>query len=101
LFLIGYLVVAGIIGGFGFSALAAAGVDVRTYAASASLYIHAKVIVADAGYAGEEMFLGSQNFSVTSLLDNRELGIITKDPGVIGAVAAILKQDAAGGAVWR
>jgi phosphatidylserine/phosphatidylglycerophosphate/cardiolipin synthase-like enzyme len=84
-----------------FSALTATGVDVRTYAASASLYIHAKAIVVDAGYADEEVFLGSQNFSVTSLLDNRELGIITKDPAVIGAVAAVLKQDAGGGAVWR
>ena len=54
-------------------ALAAAGVDIRL---SSSLYIHAKVIVAD----GERAFVGSQNLSATSLDQNRELGIVVDDP---------------------
>ena len=54
-------------------ALAASGVDVRF---SRSLYIHAKLIVAD----GERAYVGSQNLSATSLDQNRELGIIVHDP---------------------
>jgi cardiolipin synthase len=54
-------------------ALTASGVEIRL---SRSLYIHAKLIVAD----GERAFLGSQNLSATSLDQNRELGIIIDDP---------------------
>jgi cardiolipin synthase A/B len=54
-------------------ALAASGVDVRL---SRSLYIHAKLIVAD----GTRAFVGSQNLSATSLDQNRELGIVVDDP---------------------
>jgi cardiolipin synthase len=53
--------------------LTASGVDIRL---SSSLYIHAKLIVAD----GERAFVGSQNLSATSLDQNRELGIIIDDP---------------------
>ena len=53
--------------------LAAAGVDIRL---ASSLYIHAKVIIAD----GARAFVGSQNLSATSLDQNRELGIIVTDP---------------------
>jgi len=55
------------------SALGAAGVEIRL---ASSLYIHAKLIVAD----GERAFVGSQNLSATSLDQNRELGIIDDDP---------------------
>ena len=53
--------------------LAVSGVDIRL---SSSLYIHAKLIVAD----GERAFIGSQNLSATSLDQNRELGVIVDDP---------------------
>ena len=53
--------------------LTASGVAIRF---SRSLYIHAKLIVAD----GERAFVGSQNISATSLDQNRELGIIVDDP---------------------
>src|SRR5215212_3345201 len=53
--------------------LTASGVDIRL---SSSLYIHAKLIVAD----GERAFIGSQNLTATSLDQNRELGIIVDDP---------------------
>jgi cardiolipin synthase A/B len=53
--------------------LAASGVAIRL---SSSLYIHAKLIVAD----GERAFVGSQNLSATSLDQNRELGIVVDDP---------------------
>ena len=84
-----------------FDALTAAGVEVRTYAASASLYIHAKTIVVDSGYAGAKVFVGSQNFSVTSLLHNRELGIVTSKSALVSAVAAVVKRDAAAGTPWH
>jgi phosphatidylserine/phosphatidylglycerophosphate/cardiolipin synthase-like enzyme len=50
-----------------FTKLAVAGVEIRTYAADAPLYIHAKLILSDADVA----FVGSQNFSASSLQDNR------------------------------
>jgi cardiolipin synthase len=53
--------------------LTASGVAIRF---SRSLYIHAKLIVAD----GERAFIGSQNLSATSLDQNRELGMIVDDP---------------------
>jgi phosphatidylserine/phosphatidylglycerophosphate/cardiolipin synthase-like enzyme len=60
------------------------------------IYIHAKAVVADAGRAGEQMFVGSENFSVSSLRKNRELGIRTTNDQVIKAVATVLGDDYAG-----
>ena len=81
-----------------FSALVTAGAHVRTYRNSNSvLYIHAKAVVADAGRPGEQMFVGSENFSVASLRYNRELGIRTTNNQVISAVATVLGDDYAGG----
>jgi phosphatidylserine/phosphatidylglycerophosphate/cardiolipin synthase-like enzyme len=83
-----------------FDALTAAGVEVATYAATASLYIHAKAIVADYGRTGAKVFLGSENFSSASLTENRELGLITTDSAVLGSVHATLASDYAGGTPW-
>jgi phosphatidylserine/phosphatidylglycerophosphate/cardiolipin synthase-like enzyme len=80
-----------------FATLAAAGVQIRTYAPNAPLYIHAKVILADPGSAGATVFIGSQNFSSTSLTENRELGVILHAPSVIAAIAPVLEQDLSGG----
>jgi len=80
-----------------FSELVRAGARVRLYADnSGSLYIHAKAIVADAGQTGQQVLVGSQNFSVASLDYNRELGILTSDPAVVAAIAATLSSDYAG-----
>ena len=75
-----------------FDQLVDAGVKVSTYPSDGPLYIHAKVIVAD----GASLFLGSQNFSVSSLDYNRELGIITGDPALVGAVSQTVSADFAG-----
>lgn len=75
-----------------FHDLVAAGVKVSTYASDASLYIHAKVIVA----GGTKAFVGSQNFSVSSLDYNRELGIITTDPNLVQPIARTVSADFAG-----
>ncbi|MGO9344316.1 MAG: phospholipase D-like domain-containing protein [Acidimicrobiales bacterium] len=75
-----------------FDELVDAGVKVGTYSTDASLYIHAKVIVAD----GTTAFVGSQNFSVASLDYNRELGVITNDPALVDPIARIVGSDFAG-----
>jgi cardiolipin synthase len=75
-----------------FTALTAAGASVRTYAANAALYIHAKVIVADKSKA----FIGSENFSSGSLAKNRELGIIVTDQATIGSIEQTFTKDWAG-----
>jgi phosphatidylserine/phosphatidylglycerophosphate/cardiolipin synthase-like enzyme len=72
--------------------LVAAGVKVSTYSSGASLYIHAKVIVADDRTA----FVGSQNFSASSLDYNRELGIVTTDPSLVGPIARTVGSDFGG-----
>jgi cardiolipin synthase len=80
-----------------FSALVKAGAHVRTYRDSTKvLYIHAKAVVADGGSSDEQMYVGSENFSVASLRENRELGIRTTNGPVIAAVATVLGDDYAG-----
>jgi phosphatidylserine/phosphatidylglycerophosphate/cardiolipin synthase-like enzyme len=68
------------------AALSAAGVEVRL---ANSLYIHAKVIIAD----GEQAFVGSQNLSATSLDQNRELGIVVDDPVSLGRLTRTFEID--------
>ena len=75
-----------------FQKLAAAGVHVRTYAPSAPLYIHAKMILTD----GATAFVGSENFSPTSLEKNRELGIVLSAPAVVQTLSATFQGDWAG-----
>jgi phosphatidylserine/phosphatidylglycerophosphate/cardiolipin synthase-like enzyme len=77
-----------------FSALEKAGAHVRLYKNSTKvIYIHAKVVIADAGASDEQMFVGSENFSSASLRRNRELGLRTTNKSVIGAVDAVLAAD--------
>jgi cardiolipin synthase A/B len=75
-----------------FQDLVAAGVKVSTYSSDAPLYIHAKVIVAD----GTTAFVGSQNFSDSSLSYNRELGLITTEPTLVRPIAETVASDFAG-----
>jgi cardiolipin synthase A/B len=71
-----------------FSELVAAGVHVRTYAADAPLYIHAKMILTPT-----RAFLGSENFSDESLFDNRELGIVLSTPSIIASLQHTFDTD--------
>ena len=80
-----------------FDELAACGVQVRTYQEDAPLYIHAKAIVADARAA----FVGSQNFSATSLDANRELGIVTSNRAIVDQLEQTVTSDFAGGSSWK
>jgi phosphatidylserine/phosphatidylglycerophosphate/cardiolipin synthase-like enzyme len=76
--------------GAAFAQLAAAGVTVR---AVARPLIHAKVVVADEG----RLYLGSANFTPTSLDRNRELGLALADAALARRVAATVADDAARG----
>jgi phosphatidylserine/phosphatidylglycerophosphate/cardiolipin synthase-like enzyme len=77
-----------------FNELARAGAHIRLYPDKASaLYIHAKVIVADAGRSGQRVLVGSQNFSVASLGYNRELGILISNAHIVAAMSATLAGD--------
>jgi len=80
-----------------FMTLMTGGVHVVTYASSASIYIHAKVIVADYGTSSASVFVGSENFSNASLTENRELGIITTDPAILSSIQTTLASDFKGG----
>jgi phosphatidylserine/phosphatidylglycerophosphate/cardiolipin synthase-like enzyme len=79
-----------------FRKLTGAGVQVRVYAASAPLYIHAKMILVD----NRTAFLGSENFSIGSLNDNRELGIILTNAAIIKQLHATFSADFAGATTY-
>jgi cardiolipin synthase len=83
-----------------FDALKAAGVHVSTYAEDASLYIHAKVILADYGTSAARVFVGSENFSNASLNENRELGLILTDSAVLTSIHTSLTSDFTGATPW-
>ena len=84
-----------------FNTLSAAGVYINTYVSTASLYIHAKVIIANAGRSDATIYLGSINFSNASMTENRELGLIITDPGVLSSVNATVAGDFAGGTPYN
>jgi phosphatidylserine/phosphatidylglycerophosphate/cardiolipin synthase-like enzyme len=54
-------------------------------------YIHAKMVLAD----GERGFVGSQNFTQTSLDENREIGIVLSEPALLKRLDATFERDAA------
>lgn len=72
-----------------FTTLTKSGVMVRTYAPSATLYIHAKVVIADSS----RLFVGSENFSSNSMTKNRELGIITNNTSVVQGIEIVFSKD--------
>jgi cardiolipin synthase len=84
-----------------FAKLTTAGVKVSTYAESASLYIHAKTILADYGEKSATAFVGSENFSEASLQSNRELGIVLSDAAILASLNETLTQDFHGATAWK
>ena len=76
------------------TALKAVGCSVHLFANNAStLYIHAKVIVADSGTAAQLGYMGSINFSTASEVENRELGVYVSDSGLLGTLNSTLNTD--------
>ena len=70
----------------GITTLRQGGVQVRE---DPRLYMHAKIIIADDLRA----FVGSENFSSQSLDQNRELGIIVADAGVLNKLQSTFQAD--------
>jgi phosphatidylserine/phosphatidylglycerophosphate/cardiolipin synthase-like enzyme len=70
------------------------------YSCSTGFYIHGKVIEADYGTGHAKMFVGSENFSRTSLDDNRELGLIISDRAVLSVMASTFAADFRNGTHW-
>jgi cardiolipin synthase A/B len=83
-----------------YARLARAGIHIAYYSSPTGFYIHGKVIEADYGTGHARMFVGSENFSRTSLDDNRELGLIISDPAVLSAMAATFAADFRNGRHW-
>ena len=80
-----------------FAELEAAGVDVKTFGSGkTTLYIHAKMILAD----DSEAFLGSENFSTSSLDSNRELGLFITDPAILASLKNTFDTDYANARVF-
>jgi cardiolipin synthase A/B len=77
--------------------LAGCGAQVRAYPASATLYVHAKLIRVD----GTTVFIGSQNLSRQSLTHNRELGIITKSPEIVASIGRTFDSDFTAAQLYR
>ena len=80
--------------------IVAAGGEVATYAETAPLYIHAKVLLADYGYPDARVLIGSENFSNASLTRNRELGPIISNPAIMASIYGTLASDFTGGTPW-
>ena len=76
-----------------FARLARAGVHISYYSSYSGFYIHAKVVEADYGTDRGRSFIGSENFSETSLDRNRELGLITSNRGILASVARTFAGD--------
>ncbi len=83
-----------------FKQIVAAGGEVSTYAETASLYIHAKVVLADYSSPDAQVFIGSENFSSASLTENRELGLITSNAAIMSSIYSTLTGDFTGGTTW-
>ena len=64
---------------------------------SSQVYIHAKVICADCSTTSGTLFVGSENFSTSSLNYNRELGIITHSLLAIDSVRTTVLSNASSG----
>jgi phosphatidylserine/phosphatidylglycerophosphate/cardiolipin synthase-like enzyme len=80
--------------------IAAAGGHVHLYPDRAGvLYIHEKLVLADAGTASAEAVVGSINFSTSSVDDNRELDVVLNSrdaPGQLAILAAAFERDVTG-----
>jgi PLD-like domain/Putative Ig domain len=83
------------------SEVEAAGAQVTGYSSSTGFYIHAKTIIADDGTSAQKAFAGSENFSSNSLNDNRELGLIVSDAGVVNGLETTFDGDFSGSAAGK
>jgi cardiolipin synthase len=83
-----------------YTTLADAGVHISYYSNPDGFYIHGKVIEADYGKSGAKVFIGSENFSNTSLNENRELGLIISNTTIEFSIASTFATDFKDGTPW-
>jgi cardiolipin synthase len=83
-----------------YTELASAGVHISYYDDPDSFAIHGQVVLSDYGTSGAQIFIGSQEFSSTSLTENRELGLIISDAGLETSVQLTFDIDFANGIPW-
>ncbi len=76
-----------------FARLARAGVHISYFSSYSGFYIHGKVVEADYGTSRGRSFIGSENFSETSLDRNRELGLITSNRTILASIARSFAND--------
>jgi phosphatidylserine/phosphatidylglycerophosphate/cardiolipin synthase-like enzyme len=84
-----------------FNRLAAAGARVSVMRGETPLYIHAKLLVVDAGTRHGRAFVGSENLSDASLLHDRELGVVLVAPQLVSRLGALVDTDVTDGQPWR
>jgi cardiolipin synthase len=83
------------------TAIAAAGGEVSLMHGETPLYIHAKLLAIDVGTAQARGFVGSENLADSSLLHDRELGVVLVAPSRVDRVAAVIRSDLSDGQRWR
>jgi cardiolipin synthase A/B len=83
-----------------FNRLSAAGVRVSVMRGETPLYIHAKLLIVDAGTPHGRAFVGSENLSDTSLLHDRELGVVLVTSSLVSRLGALVDRDVADGQAW-
>jgi phosphatidylserine/phosphatidylglycerophosphate/cardiolipin synthase-like enzyme len=81
----------------GLNALASGGVHVRVYQPNAPIYIHAKALTIN----DDTAYAGSANFTSAMTDQNRNVGIITKDPVVVRGIRSTIASDFAGAAPYN
>jgi cardiolipin synthase A/B len=80
-----------------FEEMAKKGVHISYFSSSTGFYIHGKVVLADYGTSHARAFIGSENFSETSLDRNRELGLLTSAASILSPIVKVFGADFAKG----
>jgi cardiolipin synthase len=75
-----------------FDTLSAGGVHVSLYAPSYRLYIQSKAISVN----DHTVYVGSMNFTTAMLTADRNMGLVTTEPGVVRGIVATMASDFAG-----
>jgi hypothetical protein len=83
------------------SDIEAAGAQVTGYSSTTGFYVHAKTIIADYGTSAQKAFAGSENLTSNSLNDNRELGLIVSDAGVVDGLETTFDGDFSGSSTGK
>jgi len=76
----------------GLAALSQGGVHVKVYQPTAAIYIHAKALTVN----DDTAYVGSANLTTAMTDQNRNVGTITKDPGVVRGIRSTIASAVAG-----